>query len=135
MQALRDGSLNARLLATRLHTLVLDEADLLMSYGHEDDVAALAPIVPRTCQNILMSATDNEEMQRLTQVVLHTPETLDLRALGGGARGGPAITHHAVACAEDDRLLVLMALLKLGIVRYVWLSIKAQATSQHFIYI
>lgn len=116
---MRDGSLTARLLSTRLHTLVLDEADLLMSYGHEEDIASLAPLVPRTCQNILVSATDSEEMQRLTQLVLHTPETLDLRALGGASKGGPAITHHAVACAEGDRLLVLMALLKLGIVRCV----------------
>lgn len=90
-----------------------------MSYGHEEDVAALAPLIPRTCQNILVSATDSEEMQRLTQLVLHTPSTLDLRALGGG-RGGPAISHHHVACAEGDRLLVLMALLKLGVVRCVF---------------
>ena len=122
-QALRDGSLTARMLASRMHTLVLDEADLLMSYGYEEDIASIAPLVPRTCQNILVSATSNEEMERLTQLVLHTPDTLDLRSVGGGgeedAKGRPSIVHHVVDCAASDRLLVLMALLKLGLVRYV----------------
>lgn len=30
--------------------LVLDEADLLLSYGYEEDVRALAPHVPRSAQ-------------------------------------------------------------------------------------
>ena len=30
--------------------LVLDEADLLLSYGYEEDVQALAPHVPRSTQ-------------------------------------------------------------------------------------
>ncbi len=124
-QALHDGSLTARVLSTRLHTLVLDEADLLMSYGYEEDIAALAPLVPRACQCILVSATTNEDMQRLTKLVLHNPTMLDLRGVGGGAqgggeehKGGPAIVHHAVECVAGDRLLVLMAMLKLGLVRY-----------------
>ena len=43
-QALKDGSLQARVLQ-QLVTLVLDEADLLLSYGHEADLQAIAPQV------------------------------------------------------------------------------------------
>ena len=43
-QALRDGALAGRVLG-RLALLVLDEADLLLSYGHEADLQAIAPQV------------------------------------------------------------------------------------------
>ena len=43
-QALKDGSLQARVLQ-QLGTLVLDEADLLLSYGYEDDLRQLEPLV------------------------------------------------------------------------------------------
>jgi superfamily II DNA/RNA helicase len=145
--------------------LVLDEADLLLSYGYEEDVRALAPHVPRSAQVggaaahaatqrrpvaahgcfqqagqrrqwlvellpraaalclpclakaalrrrlhdvlcnwpllwlqcMLMSATSSEEVDRLTQLVLHNPVALNLlgKATGEGdevrgntARGG-----------------------------------------------
>lgn len=48
--------------------LILDEADLLLSYGYEADVAALAPQIPRACQCLLMSATGSADVDRLTQV-------------------------------------------------------------------
>lgn len=40
-----------------LATLVLDEADLLLSYGYEEDLKSLVHYIPRRCQCILMSAT------------------------------------------------------------------------------
>ena len=36
---------------------VLDEADLLLSFGHEDDIGAIAAKLPRGCQCMLVSAT------------------------------------------------------------------------------
>ena len=44
MQALKDGSLQPRTLQG-LGTLVLDEADLLLSFGYEDDLRQLQPLV------------------------------------------------------------------------------------------
>ena len=43
-QALKDGSLQPRTLQG-LGTLVLDEADLLLSFGYEDDLRQLQPLV------------------------------------------------------------------------------------------
>ncbi len=43
--ALREGLLPASVLAARLCVLVLDEADLLLSYGYEEDLMLLAPQV------------------------------------------------------------------------------------------
>ncbi|XP_059640091.1 DEAD-box ATP-dependent RNA helicase 16 isoform X2 [Cornus florida] len=42
-----------------LSILILDEADLLLSYGYEEDLKALTVHVPRRCQCLLMSATSS----------------------------------------------------------------------------
>lgn len=68
---------------------MLDEADLLLSYGYEEDLAALAPQVPRGAQCLLMSATSSADVDRLTKLVLSNPLKLDLLgAATGGADGG-----------------------------------------------
>ncbi|KAK9097111.1 hypothetical protein Sjap_022608 [Stephania japonica] len=51
--------LQAKSIQDSLSFLVLDEADLLLSYGYEDDLKALVPHVPRRCQCLLMSATSS----------------------------------------------------------------------------
>ena len=78
---IREKLLSPHLLERSLQSLVLDEADLLLSYGYEDDVAVIAPLVPRSCQCMLMSATTSDDVDRLTKIVLQSPETLDLLSL------------------------------------------------------
>lgn len=58
--------------------LVLDEADLLLSYGYNEDLQALAVHIPRSAQCILMSATASPELEQLQQLILHNPVTLNL---------------------------------------------------------
>ncbi|CAD6265196.1 unnamed protein product [Miscanthus lutarioriparius] len=45
-----------------LSMMILDEADLLLSYRCEDDLKALIPHIPRSCQSILMSATSRSNL-------------------------------------------------------------------------
>ena len=52
--ALNDQNLN---IATTLETLVVDEADLVLSFGYEDDLRRLLPHLPKVVQTFLMSAT------------------------------------------------------------------------------
>ncbi|KAG6420463.1 hypothetical protein SASPL_116992 [Salvia splendens] len=54
---LKNGTLQAKALQESLSVLVLDEADLLLSYGYEDDIKALTAYIPKRCQCLLMSAT------------------------------------------------------------------------------
>lgn len=42
---LREGLLSPAILSARLQCAVLDEADLLLSYGYEEDLALIAPAV------------------------------------------------------------------------------------------
>lgn len=123
-KAVKEGALLGRTLAA-LAVLVLDEADLLLSYGHEADLQALAPLVPRSCQVLLMSATSSADLERLQALVLHSPVHLNLLALPDSAGSGAAmgssagsaatITHYVMPISESDRLLAVLGLLRLGL--------------------
>lgn len=118
---MKDRVLVPKLLERTLRTLVLDEADLLLSYGYEKDVAVLAPAIPRACQCILMSATTSEDVDRITKLVLQNPISLDLLASseaderdGGTNAAGQGsseigIGGGGVASEVDHRKIVLPA--------------------------
>jgi ATP-dependent RNA helicase DDX56/DBP9 len=51
---LRAGNIS---LKGSVETLVVDEADLVLSYGYREDVKAITAHLPKICQGFLMSAT------------------------------------------------------------------------------
>jgi ATP-dependent RNA helicase DDX56/DBP9 len=53
--------------------IVFDEADLLFSFGYENDIKEITKYLPVAHQAILMSATLNEEILSLKKLVLHQP--------------------------------------------------------------
>ncbi|KAF2616320.1 hypothetical protein F2Q70_00013428 [Brassica cretica] len=61
-----DGVLDPAAISDSLEILVLDEADLLLSYGYEDNLRSVTSIVPRRCQCLLMSATTRSYGQERT---------------------------------------------------------------------
>lgn len=101
-----------------MQMLVLDEADLLLSYGYEADLKALIALVPRAAQRMLMSATASEEVSHLASLLLHEPATFDLTSAAHTAPvQAPSITHTYVEVqSEAYRLLTALALLQLGLV-------------------
>eukprot|EP00793_Prasinoderma_coloniale_P000302 PRCOL_00005286-RA len=116
--AVREGSVPRAALAA-LKTLVLDEADLLLSYGYEEDITLLADAVSRSCQCLLVSATTSPDVDRLKKLVLHSPVTLTLVEPGAAGAGGVAeeVSHSVVSLATThDRLLYTLALLRTGAV-------------------
>lgn len=75
-------------LGDQLSFMALDEADLLLSYGYEQDMDAIAPCVPRSCQCMLVSATTSDDVLKLTKLVLTNPVSLDLLSVGSSKTGG-----------------------------------------------
>ena len=59
-------------------TLVLDEADKMLSLGFQDEVDRILAALPPRRQNLLFSATLSEELGRIRQVVLHDPEVIQI---------------------------------------------------------
>lgn len=71
----------------KLAHLVIDEADLILSYGHDDDLQVIAEAVPKGVQTILMSATLSTEVDTLKGLFCRDPAVLDFQETvddGGG---------------------------------------------------
>ena len=69
---------NSALSLEKLTHLVIDEADLVLSYGYEEDMQNLAKAVPRGIQTLLMSATLTSEVDTLKGLFCRSPVTLKL---------------------------------------------------------
>jgi ATP-dependent RNA helicase DDX56/DBP9 len=61
-----------------LSHLVIDEADLVLSYGYEDDLQNVAKIMPKGVQTMLMSATLTTEVETLKGLFCRNPVVLEL---------------------------------------------------------
>ena len=51
-----------------LEMLVIDEADLIFSFGHEDDVKGILAALPNIYQSVLTSATLSDDVARYTSM-------------------------------------------------------------------
>ena len=108
-----------------LLTLVVDEADLILSFGYANDVTEIMKSLPRTCQSFLMSATLSRELQELRRVVLHSPAILkleeddeyDIGQHDPAGRGGNLAQFYLSLPSAKDKYLVLYVFLKLGLLR------------------
>lgn len=58
--------------------LVIDEADLVLSYGYDEDLQNVAKIMPKGVQTILMSATLTNEVETLKGLFCRNPVILKL---------------------------------------------------------
>ncbi|ODQ67540.1 DEAD-domain-containing protein [Nadsonia fulvescens var. elongata DSM 6958] len=87
---------------------VIDEADLVLSYGYEDDLKALAEVLPlkTKLQTWLMSATLTEEVDQLKQVFCRSPAILKLEE---GSQ--------AEESKEDEKFLLAYIIFKLNLIK------------------
>lgn len=72
----------------KLTHLVLDEADLVLSYGYSDDLEKVAQALPKGVQTVMTSATLTDEIDTLKGLFLRDSVMLDLEepdAEGSGA--------------------------------------------------
>uniref|UniRef100_J3LSG2 RNA helicase n=1 Tax=Oryza brachyantha TaxID=4533 RepID=J3LSG2_ORYBR len=102
-----------------LSMMILDEADLLLSYRCEDDLKALVPHIPRSCQSILMSATSSADIEKLTKLLLHNPFILTLTEVGHAKEDvvPKNVQQFWIPCDAKDKMLYILALLKLELIQ------------------
>lgn len=70
---------NSALSLEQLSHFVVDEADLVLSYGYEDDIQGLQAAIPRGVQTFLMSATLTPEVETLKGLFCRNPAILKLK--------------------------------------------------------
>ncbi|XP_024018967.1 DEAD-box ATP-dependent RNA helicase 16 isoform X1 [Morus notabilis] len=113
------GVLQSTSVSSSLEILVLDEADLLLSYGYEDDIKALTPHIPKNCQCLLMSATSSTDVEKLKKLILHNPFILTLPEVGDVKDDiiPKNVQQFWISCSARDKLLYVLSLLKLELVQ------------------
>ncbi|KAI2626461.1 DEAD-domain-containing protein [Hypoxylon sp. NC1633] len=105
---------NSALSLERLTHLVLDEADLVLSYGYDQDLQNVASSLPKGLQTTLMSATLTPEVNTLKGLFCRNPTVLDLAEPeddGGG------VSQYVVKCGEDEKFLLIYCMIKLELVK------------------
>ncbi|KAJ3019495.1 ATP-dependent DNA/RNA helicase [Thoreauomyces humboldtii] len=96
-----------------LESLVIDEADLILSYGYDDDVRKVLGHLPKIYQSYLMSATMSDDVDALKQLVLRNPAILKLSEAPASAES--TLTQFSITCPESDKFLLTYFMLKLKI--------------------
>ena len=110
--------------------LVLDEADLVLSYGYEDDLRNVAKSLPKGVQTMMMSATLTSEVDTLKGLFCRDPAILELEEPEDEGEG---ISQYVVKCvlssissrflltqrrcAEDEKFLLLYVIFKLKLIK------------------
>ncbi|EGC36067.1 hypothetical protein DICPUDRAFT_32400 [Dictyostelium purpureum] len=101
-------------LQSSLDILVIDEADLVLSYGHQEDINIIKSFLPKVCQCFLMSATLTQQVEELKKLVLHTPAILKLEEDKAIQTN---LTEYSIKCAETDKFLLIFSLLRLRLMQ------------------
>lgn len=94
-----------------LKHLVVDEADLVLSYGYESDVKALNVAFPEFFQCILMSATLTPELDALRGILLHNPAVVKLDEGVGASQ----LKQYYHLVPEHEKHLMLFSHIALGV--------------------
>ncbi|KAG8903181.1 ATP-dependent DNA/RNA helicase [Tulasnella sp. 403] len=99
-----------------VETLVIDEADLILSYGHDEDVRTILQDYPppKHCQSLLMSATMTEDVSALQGLVLRDPAILRLEKSDDLDSN---LTQFYARCSAVDKFLLIYVILKLKLIK------------------
>lgn len=63
---------------TNLKTLVIDEADKMLTLGFKDELDKIFQLLPSKRQNLLFSATLSDEVGKINRFILHNPEVIKI---------------------------------------------------------
>jgi len=90
----------ATLTLSKCKTLVLDEADEMLSMGFQEDIEAVMDELPKSgCQKLLFSATLPKWVNAIVEKHLAKPTWIDVAQDPLGNKTNSLITHQCVQCA------------------------------------
>ncbi|KUI65692.1 ATP-dependent RNA helicase DBP9 [Cytospora mali] len=98
----------------KLTHLVLDEADLVLSYGYDEDLQNVARAIPKGPQTILMSATLTTDVDTVKGFFCRDPTVLDLEEPDAEGEG---VAQFYVKCGEDEKFLLAYVIFKLQLIK------------------
>jgi len=111
-QHIKDGNIE---LSKSMEMMVIDEADLIFSFGFEADIRFILEKLPSIYQAVLTSATLSEDVERLKKLVLNNPVVLKLSE--PDLPDSNQLTQYVFKLEEEEKYVLIYALFKLSLVR------------------
>ncbi|KAF2398029.1 ATP-dependent RNA helicase DBP9 [Trichodelitschia bisporula] len=107
---------NSDLSLEGLTHIVIDEADLVLSYEYGQDLDDIAKAVPKGAQAFLMSATlkAEAELEKLKGLFCQNPVVLELDE---EEKESGTVTQYTVKCAEDEKFLLAYTIFMLKLIK------------------
>lgn len=102
------------------HTLVLDEADLILSFGFQVDLDRLVAFLPKLFQTLLLSATLSDDLDDLKALLLHSPVIVkvdDEVDATSDLPQGRTLKQYSIPASGDEKFLFTFVALKLNLLR------------------
>ena len=106
---MHNGTVNMK----NFEILVIDEADIMFSYGYEKELNELINHLPTSYQALMLSATISDDVTALKKKFLTNPVVLrvDEKDLPTEAQ----LAQYLIKCEPNEKFLLLVSLLKLNL--------------------
>jgi ATP-dependent RNA helicase RhlE len=110
----------------RIKTLILDEADRMLSLGFTDELSALLALTPKKKQILLFSATFPEQVRALTQELLNDPVEIQVQSADAST-----LVQRVFTVNKGEKTAVLAHLIKQHQWRQVLIFVNAKNRCEH----
>jgi superfamily II DNA/RNA helicase len=110
----------------RVNTLVLDEADRMLSLGFTEELSALLALTPKKKQILLFSATFPEQVRDLTQGLLHEPVEIQVQSADTST-----LVQRVFTVNKGEKTAVLAHLIKQHQWRQALIFVNAKNSCEH----
>jgi len=112
----------------KLQTLILDEADKLLNLGFQDEMNRIFSLLPEKRQNLLFSATLNEKVEEINQILLRDPIVINVAPKAGTI---DQISQLAYSISEEKKGPFLRYLIKHGELKQVLVFTASTYKADH----
>ncbi|PKH06356.1 DEAD/DEAH box helicase [Moritella sp. Urea-trap-13] len=107
-------------------TLVLDEADRMLSLGFTEELSALMALMPKQKQILLFSATFPEQVKALTEELLNDPLEIQLQSADAST-----LVQRAFSVNQGEKTALLAHLIKKNEWRQVLIFVNSKHSCNH----
>ncbi|ARD44166.1 DEAD/DEAH box helicase [Colwellia sp. PAMC 21821] len=110
----------------RVNTLVLDEADRMLSLGFTEELSALLALLPKKKQTLLFSATFPDQVKALTQELLNNPIEIQVQSADAST-----LVQRVFTVNKGDKTAVLAYLIQQHKWRQALIFVNAKHHCEH----
>ena len=110
----------------KVKTLVLDEADRMLSLGFTEELSALLALLPKQKQTLLFSATFPEQVQALTQELLNKPVEIQVQSADAST-----LVQRVFTVNKGEKTALLAHLIQQHQWRQILIFVNAKNSCEH----